>query len=144
MIKWMSCIWNPSKSSHDFCISLSLRENTAKKYTAKVLQNMAKPLPCAPHGKKRHGKEPLPCAFLRERNDGKETGGKKREMTGKKREMDLCRVLFKMAHGNAIFVVFLALLHTAKVSRQNDADMLLRVGKVGGRGWCAREKGLCL
>jgi hypothetical protein len=91
--------------------------------------------------------------------------GKKGKKAGKKREIDLCRVLYRAAHGKAIFAVyflvwhtakhlccvlsdlahgkvifavFLAILHTAKVSRQNAADILLRAGKVGGRrGVCA-------
>jgi hypothetical protein len=64
-------------------------------------------------------------------------------MAGKKRETDLCRVLFVLAHGKDPFAVFLPLLNTAKVSRQNTADVLLRAGKVGGRGGvCAGEGSL--
>jgi hypothetical protein len=50
------------------------------------------------------------------------------------RQSRLCCVLFDLAHGKAIFAVFLAIVHTAKVSRQNAADIVLRAGKFGGRG----------
>jgi hypothetical protein len=39
-----------------------------------------------------------------------------RNKTGKKREMDLCRVLFQFTHGNNTFTVFQAKEHTAKLS----------------------------
>jgi hypothetical protein len=51
-----------------------------------------------------------------ERNGGKETAGKKRDMAGKKREMDLCRVLFIIAHGKALFAVFFLKWHMAKTT----------------------------
>jgi hypothetical protein len=62
-----------------------------------------------------------------ERNDGEEErNGPLRCSENGTRQSHLCRVLFKMARGKAIFAVFLDILHTSKVSRQNSADMLLR------------------